>query len=78
MQSRITKWGNSLGLRIPLALAKQLGISDGQAIELSLEKGRLVIERAKPYSLKELVSKITPENLHDEIPTGKRRGREEW
>jgi len=78
MQSRITKWGNSLGLRIPLALAKQIGIADGQRIEMSLDKNRIVIQKAKPYTLKQLLSEITPQNLHGEIHTGKRRGHEEW
>ena len=78
MQARISKWGNSLGVRVPLALAKQAGITDGQTVSLTLEDDRLIIRRSKKFTLKQLLSKITSENLHGEVSTGKRRGREEW
>jgi virulence-associated protein VagC len=43
MLIKVQKWGNSLALRIPKAFASQLNIELGTMVDLSLEKGRLVI-----------------------------------
>jgi len=37
-ESRISKWGNSLGVRIPPALAKQARVAEGDAVKLSLTR----------------------------------------
>ena len=31
---QVAKWGNSLGVRLPVALARQLGVSEGDELEL--------------------------------------------
>jgi antitoxin MazE len=77
VQTTITKWGNSLALRIPAAIIKDLGIFEGVEVQLTIEGGRLIIERPR-YTLEELLSGITPENIHSEITTGDPVGHEEW
>jgi antitoxin MazE len=42
----ILKWGNSLALRIPSAIAKQLNIREGAEVEFHVDGNRLVIEKA--------------------------------
>ena len=80
MVIRIQKWGNSLGLRIPSSFAKDAGIGEGCAVDISLDGKRLVIQAVGPsrYKLDDLISGIRKDNLHDEIPTGDRVGREAW
>lgn len=81
MKSRVLKWGNSLAVRIPQQLAKDAHLKDGDAVELSSEVGKVEIRRvSKVPTLSELVSRITPENRHDEISAGRSVGREsvEW
>ena len=79
MLVRISKWGNSLALRIPAAFAEETGIESGSAVDLALEDGRLVITPTAPaYSLDELLEGVTPGNLHGEIDTGAPQGREGW
>jgi antitoxin MazE len=80
MVTKIQKWGNSLGLRIPKSFAEHAGVEEGSAVDISIEGDRLIIHPVRPskYELKELVSEIREDNLHDEIPTGRRRGREVW
>jgi len=46
MTQAVLKWGNSLGLRIPSAIAKQMGIEEGTELELRVEGQRMVVERA--------------------------------
>lgn len=36
MQIRISKWGNSLAIRIPAEYARQLGVKDGDNVEANL------------------------------------------
>ena len=80
MVTKIQKWGNSLGLRIPKSFAKQAGVEEGSPVDISIEGDRLIIQPVHPlrYKLKNLVSQIREENLHDEIPTGGPVGREVW
>ena len=75
----IQQWGNSLGVRIPKALADQLGFQKGQKVRLELENNKLSIEKPQ-YTLEGLVSQITPENSHTEIDWGQEIGNEvvEW
>ncbi|TDA70364.1 MAG: AbrB/MazE/SpoVT family DNA-binding domain-containing protein [Clostridia bacterium] len=77
MEPRVQKWGNSLGIRIPKPLAQQLGLTEGTPVEVEADNHRIVIRR-KRYTLEELLSKVTPENLHGEVDMGLPMGREEW
>lgn len=77
MISTITKWGNGLGLHIPQYLAKEIGIKNGTSVDIKIADGVMVV-KPKVYSLKELLDQVTPENLHGEIKTGERVGKEEW
>ncbi len=79
MRTRIAKWGNSLGLRIPKAFIADAGLADGDEVEISLEGGRIVITPVgKDYGLGELVDGITRENRHDERDWGPPVGNEVW
>jgi antitoxin MazE len=80
MRIRIQKWGNSLALRIPRSFAAETALGQGAEVDLTLEEGRLVvtpIERPE-YRLDEMLARITPENLHDEVDTGGAVGGEAW
>ena len=80
MKTRVQKWGNSLALRIPKSFATEIGLQRETAIEISLADGKLVITPvAKPKpSLKQLLAKVTKENLHHEVDTGSAAGNEIW
>jgi antitoxin MazE len=43
---QVLKWGNSLALRIPAAIAKQMRVSAGEKVEIRLEGSKLVVEPA--------------------------------
>lgn len=77
MQAHIQKWGNSLGLRIPLQWAKQLNLHQGSAVTLEIDRGRLIIQPPK-YCLDDMLSKITPKNQHHQILDDDKKGNEEW
>jgi antitoxin MazE len=80
MVTKILKWGNSLGLRIPKSFAKEAGVEEGSAVDISLDGDRIVIRPAIPvqYQLTDLVSQVREDNIHEEISTGDSVGREVW
>ncbi|MDZ4791347.1 MAG: AbrB/MazE/SpoVT family DNA-binding domain-containing protein [Hyphomicrobiales bacterium] len=77
MQTQISKWGNSLAVRIPKAHAEQLGLLDGMTVELEAAGDAITITKTK-YDLGAMLNAITPENLHGETGWGAPVGREEW
>ena len=80
MQTKIQKWGNSLGLRIPKSFAEEAGVEAGSLVDLSIEDGHLLIRpvRRPRIKLTSLLRKITSKNLHKEVRTGDAVGKEVW
>ena len=73
----VRKWGSSLAVRIPKAIAEQWGVGEGSAIELESEGDRVVM-RKRAYDLAALLSRVTADNLHTEQETGEPQGNEQW
>ena len=79
MTTRIAKWGNSLGLRLPKSVTQEARLDEGDKVDVSVRAGAIVIRPSRPtYSLEELVSRITAANRHDESDCGAPQGRETW
>jgi antitoxin MazE len=79
MISKIQRWGNSLAIRIPNTIAKDLHISQGADIELKYSDDKIIITpRQNKPNLKSLLSKITNNNKHSEVKTHKVVGNEIW
>lgn len=80
MHTKIQKWGNSLGLRIPRSFAAEAHVEAGTTVDLSVDNGRLLVRplRVRKYSLKALLRRVSRRNLHGEVSTGKAVGREPW
>jgi antitoxin MazE len=80
MKTRVQKWGNSLALRIPKSFASEVGLQRESPVEVSLVDGKLVITPvAKPeLTLKQLLSRVTPGNIHHEVEAGPATGNEIW
>ena len=78
MKARVQRWGNSLAIRIPRAMASELGVSNHSLVEMSLSSHRLIVEPCADDgpSLDVLVSRITDENRHDEVSWGASVGAE--
>jgi antitoxin MazE len=77
MQVQLSKWGNSLGLRLPRALAQQIGVREGQRVHVIADGGRLIIEPvSRAWRLEDLLVGMTPEAMHEAFDWGDDRGRE--
>ena len=80
MRTKVQKWGNSLGLRIPKAFAEEVAVEEGAAVDLSVADGNLVVRpvRQRRFELGELLAGVSESNLHTEVSTGESQGREVW
>ena len=80
----LRKWGNSLAVRIPKALAKAIKVRDGRRVELTVKGDTLVLrplarpKRKRRYSLDQLLTGMTRENVPQEVDWGPPRGTEMW
>lgn len=80
METRIQKWGNSLGVRLPKEIINKTELREGSCVKVSNKKGFILIESCsyeKP-DLENLVRKISPKNIHKETGWGNSYGKEAW
>ena len=77
LQTRISKWGSSLAVRIPKAIAEEWGVKEGAQIELSRD-ARGIHLRKRRYTLEELLEGMEDAGLHPEVDWGPPRGKEIW
>lgn len=80
MASTVKRWGNSLGIRIPKAIASQVDLRDGSEVEIVAEGGLLTIRPAKrrrrKYSLKSLLARARGASPHRRLGSDGPVGRE--
>ena len=76
--SKVARWGNSLGLRIPQEGVDRLGLREGESVKVRVKGDTITIRRASPrrkWTEKELLKGVTPSICGpDLIP--ERRGKE--
>jgi antitoxin MazE len=80
-KTRVMKWGNSLAVRIPKAVAERAGLQEGDPILIDAMNGHVEFRAAERIpTLEELVAQITPKNRHKEMDWGPDVGEEivEW
>lgn len=80
MIATVQKWGNSLGVRIPKAIAEDSSMRVGIAVEMMVQDGRVILEpkKTRRYHLGAMLKSITSKNMHSEIDTGMATGNEAW
>ncbi len=79
VRARVQKWGNSLAVRLPKALAEAARLENDGEVELTLVDGKLVLAAVpSAITLESLLARITEENLHAEVGTGEPAGNERW
>ena len=73
MQAPLRRWGNSLALRIPKRVARELGVAEGDVVVVRIAKGR---PRPRGIDLESLPSFSDPDRKvsvnHDSYLYGRR------
>ncbi len=78
MEAKIQRWGNSLGIRIPAAMARELHLQNGSVVDVVEESNSIVIRPAKRHDIHSLLNAITDDNRHSEVAWGTQEGNEAW
>jgi antitoxin MazE len=78
---QVGKWGNSSGIRLSKAVLDELGIKQGDSVQLTVKDGKAIIEPAKPkkITLEWIISemkRLGPENEPELVDWGPDRGEE--
>jgi antitoxin MazE len=77
--STVQKWGNSLGVRIPKAIAEQVNLENGTPVDFDTAGGVLTIRpkrrRLRP-TLAALLAKAKGPSPHRALDSDRPRGRE--
>ena len=76
MITKVQKWGNSLGVRLPKALAMHADIREGMQVDVREENGVLMISPVEEatYSLEGLLASVTSANGHRAAAFGEASG----
>ncbi len=76
MRVTLSKWGNSLAVRLPREAAASAGLREGVIVDLTVEDDAIVLRRRR-WDIGEMVSAIRGRDappLLDDVPLGS----EEW
>ena len=78
MEAVVKKWGNSLGIRIPNLIARELSLKDGSYVNIKDRGHEIIIKPIQKTKLSEMLSQINAQNVHEEIETTGPVGKEIW
>ena len=80
MLTKVQKWGNSLAVRIPKALAEEAGLNVGAKVELVSVDGqiRIIPVEKSRYDLDKMLASIPEGYQFEEWDTGPPVGNEVW
>jgi len=80
MAITVLKWGNSLGIKIPKKLSEEIGIQEGDRVNMSTSNGQIIIVKTTRPTLAELCAQITDEQREGnrELFHGPPMGSEIW
>ena len=76
----IKHWGNSLGVRLPAAVAREAHLDADQQVRITVEDGRVVITplARETLSLEQRLGRFDPERHGGEAMVGPNVGAERW
>ena len=78
---QIKRWGNDLGVSIPLRIANEMSLKEGLYVNMQGDAKKIIIEHSKPnvaYNLTDMLHEITENNIHHSVDTGLPIGNEIW
>jgi antitoxin MazE len=66
MGTTVSRWGNSLAVRIPKASLEAADLHEGNALTIRSERGTLVLRRSSEIDIVDMIESITAATLPDE------------
>lgn len=79
MRVTISKWGDSLALRLPQAMVHDAGLASGAVVELEMRNGALVMKPMKKReNLSDLIASASDSRMAADYYWGKPEAGEAW
>lgn len=81
MQLNVSKWGNSLAVRLPASVAQEARLIEGAAVDVTAKDGKIVLTPVrKKFKLADLLEGVPAreESTSAEFDWGKPKGEEAW
>ena len=80
MEARLRKWGNSIGIRIPHSVLKELNLKINDWINIEKIEDKIIITKQKnpKISLEDRFRDYHGKNLSKEFTWDEARGKEIW
>jgi len=82
MLTKVQKWGNSQGVRVPLRLLEEAKLTLGDEVDVTVQEGRLIVSPSQrirgKYRLADLVARMPEDYEPAEEDWGPPVGREAW
>jgi antitoxin MazE len=78
MEAVIRKWGNSLGIRIPNLIVRELSLKDVSSVDIKDRGNEIIIKPKAKIKLSDMINAINKQNIHTEIETNGPVGKEIW
>ncbi len=68
-----------MAVRLPKVVLRAAGLKEGNTLVFGMKNGAIVAKPVtKKPALKEMLARVTSDNLHGEIDWGKPKGKEAW
>jgi antitoxin MazE len=78
MEAIVKTWGNSLGIRIPNLIVRELSLKDGSCVDIKDKGNEIIIKPKERNKLPQMLNKINEKNIHGEVETTGPVGNETW
>ena len=67
--TQVSRWGNSLGLRLPRSVAREAHLDEGDTVDVSVDSGAIVIGASRPRA-RRLVAPLTVADVRERAGAG--------
>jgi antitoxin MazE len=78
MEAMVEKWGNSLGVKIPALIVRDLSLKDGSFVDINDTGNGMIMRQKEKDTLREMLNQINEKNIHGAVETGGPIGNEVW
>jgi len=78
MKSKIQKWGNSHGVRIPISYLNDLNLKENDNIDISVDENKIIIKKDNLKSFEEIVEGYEGDYICEEFEPYDVKGNELW
>lgn len=80
MVTKVQKWGNSQGLRLPKQVLEMAKLAVGDEVEIVIGKEEITVRKVqtRKFDLADLVSRMPPDYRAGEDAFGAPAGKEHW